>query len=125
MPAFPIENKFINSVAEETENIAKNVENSLDNRTPDAWDYILNNKGREFFDDWSCREWNGNLLSIVQSREPTFVERWLDFDGDCNTDIEFKIGESWYGFPGWLLWAMILLFIFSCCGGSIFCCCRK
>lgn len=72
--------------------------------------------GRDSYNKFTC---GGPLIG----RDPTLWEK-LDFDNDCNYDVEIFINEDTaIRVHCAIIWAIILFVLFGCCGGLL--CCRR
>merc|ERR1712186_52105 len=72
----------------------------------------LKTLGRDAYNEVSCA-----------GGSPSLWEK-MDFDNDCNTEIEMILGDDVYRFESWIFWVIFLIFFFSCCGG-VLCCGRR
>merc|ERR1712026_497338 len=115
MPALPDFDDILNSAKNLGKDLVEGAEDLADEASIKKGGFSgagLKSLGRPTFNAVSCA-----------GGSPSLWEK-MDFDNDCNTEIEVVLGDEVYRFESWIFWVVFLIFFFSCCGG-MFCCSRR
>jgi len=81
---------------------------SIDDAVNDAGDKIQSTE------DW---------IKCSLGGDPTFMQM-IDFDRDCNRNIEIKIGDNEWAFDALWLWGIIIGLLLGFCLFGVICCRR-